>query len=75
MIQRGRFINFLREQGFSYKDQSDRTVLYRRSSDTKEVWLRRKEDPLSEAYVRSTLRQCGIDGATIEQFIANNTSG
>ena len=72
MILRDTFINRLRELGYSYNDQTDRSQLWRKKGGTHSVWIRRKEDPLSEAYVRSVLTQCGSAAEDIERFIGQN---
>ena len=73
MVSRNAFINRLRELGYSYKDQTDKMQLWRRSRDAHMVWIRRKEDPLSAEYARQVLRQCGCSDAEIENFISTYT--
>src|SRR6266581_2822235 len=70
MIPRDTFINKLRALGYTYSDQTDKSQLWRKKGGTHCVWIRRKEDPLSEAYVRSTLTQCGCALGEIERFVA-----
>lgn len=70
MIPRDAFINKLRELKYSYKDQTDKVLAYRRNGSTHMVFIPRKENPLSETYVRSTLHQCGCTDDQIEKFIS-----
>ncbi len=70
MVPRERFINKLRELKYSFKSQTDKTAEWKKNGSTHRVYIRRKEDPLSEEYVRSTLRQCGCKDADISRFIA-----
>ena len=72
MIQRHVFINKLRDLGYHYRDQSDRMQLYRKRGGTHEVTIRRKENPLSDKYVESVLKQCGLSEADARTFIGQN---
>lgn len=72
MIKRTTFINKLRELGYTYDDQTDRSQLWRKVGGTHEVWIKRKLDPVTDEYVRNVLRQCGLDEAPTEVFIVNN---
>lgn len=72
MITRANFINKLREINYSYSDQTLKTVEYKKNGGTHRVYIRRKEDPLSDEYVRQNLRQCGCGEEEIERFIATN---
>ncbi len=72
MVRRDNFINKLRELGYKYKDQSDRMHEYKLVGGTNRIHIRKKEDPLSDEYVRSVLRQCGCRPEEIERFLATN---
>lgn len=72
MVPRDRFINKLRELGYTHKGQTKKIALWRRKGDGHSVSIRRKEDPLSAEYVRSVLKQAGCDHDEIERFISNN---
>jgi hypothetical protein len=74
MVPRERLINKLRELNYTYADQTDKSVLWRKRGGTHCVWLRRKEDPLSETYVANVLRQCGMALPDIEAFLAQTRS-
>lgn len=66
MIAREKFINKLRELGYSYSRDCDRTTMWRRG--THRVFVR-KTAAVREAWVRATLQQCGLDSEAIEVFI------
>jgi hypothetical protein len=70
MVPRERLINKLRELNYTYVNQTDKSVLWRKRGGTHCVWLRRKENPMSETYVANVLRQCGMSSPDIETFIA-----
>lgn len=72
MVPRERFINKLRDLNYAYKDQTKKMAEWKKTGGTHRVYIRRKEDPLSDDYVRSALKQCGCDNEEIERFIANN---
>lgn len=72
MVPRERLINKLRELKYTFADQTDKSVLWRKKGGTHCVWLPRKEDPMSDTYVASALRQCGVPPREIEVFIAQN---
>lgn len=72
MIPRDVFINKLRELGYKYKGQSDKVQMWRKNGGTHSIVIRRKEDPLSETYVRSVLHQCKCSDEEIEKFIGAN---
>jgi hypothetical protein len=72
VIKRQNFINKLRELGYTYADQSKKMQTWRKVGGTHHVAIRRKEDPLSEDYVRQVLRQCGETEDAIDQFIGAN---
>ncbi len=72
MVPRDNFTNKLRELGYKYKDQTDKTQEWKLTGGTNRVHIRRKQDPLSDDYVRSVLRQCGCWPEEIERFVATN---
>ena len=69
MVPRERLINKLRELGYTYRDQTLRSQLWRKRGGTHYVWIPKKEDPVSETYVRNLLRQCGMQPADVDTFI------
>jgi hypothetical protein len=70
MVPRERFINKLRELGYKYNDQTDKTQEWKKLGGTHRVHIRRKEDPLSPEYVKQVLRQCGCTEDETEKFVA-----
>ena len=70
MISQKQFVKKLRELGYSFKGRtkSERNEKYRKSGSTHFVMLPR-QDLLSELWVRSTLKMCGVSPAEIELFI------
>lgn len=72
MVPRERLINKLRELNYTYADQTDKSVLWRKKGGTHSVWIPRKQDPLSATYVANVLRQCGVAPPEIEIFLAQN---
>jgi hypothetical protein len=72
VIPRERLINKLRELNYTFRTQTLKSQLWRKKGGTHCVWLPRKENPLSETYVRNVLRQCGVDQEEIERFIGQN---
>lgn len=72
MVPRERLINKLRALNYTYADQTDKSVLWRKKGGTHCVWLKRKEDPMSVTYVSNVLRQCGVTEQDIGIFIAQN---
>lgn len=72
MVPRDHFINKLRDLNYTFKTQSDKTAEWKKTGGTHRIYIRRKEDPLSDEYVRSVLKQCGCESGDIERFIANN---
>lgn len=69
MVPRERLINKLRELNYTYADQTLRSQLWRKKGGTHHVWIPKKEDPVSETYVRNLLRQCGVGHEEVETFI------
>lgn len=72
MVPRANFINKLRELKYEYKDQTDKTQEWKLKGGTNRVHIRRKQDPLSDEYVRQVLRQCGCSEIEIERFVQTN---
>ncbi len=72
MVPRERFINKLRELNYAYKNQTEKTAEWKKTGGTHRVYIRRKEDPLSDEYVKRTLKQCGCTEEDIGRFIATN---
>ena len=71
MIRRERFINKLRELGFSYNSQGDRAVLYKKPGRPGYATVLRR-DYLGEDFVRAQLRLVGCPPDDIERFIRQN---
>ena len=69
MIPRDAFINKIRDLGYAYKDQLKRTYLYRKTGGTHCIYVK-MSDLLDDEYVRNSLRQAGMLGPDIEQFIS-----
>jgi hypothetical protein len=69
MISREKFINRIRELGYSFKRQAQRVDIWRRATDKHYISMPRTKN-LREDYVRSTLRQAGCSPEEIEQFIS-----
>ena len=68
MIERHQFIAKLRELGYSYKKDTKRGQLYRKTGGTHRVWLPSTK-LLDPVYVRSTLNQIECSPEDIEAFI------
>ena len=66
MIPREKFINKLRELGYTFKRDCDRTYLWRRG--VHRVFVPKKST-VSEEWARQTLRQCGVSDAEIDKFV------
>lgn len=62
------FINKLRELGYNYVGPTAKTEIWRRPQNTHRVMVPKTKD-LSDAYVISTLRQCGCTDAEIADFL------
>ena len=69
MVPRERLINKLRELNYTFSTQTLKSQLWRKRGGTHCVWIPRKEDPVSETYVRNLLRQCDVGAPDIETFI------
>jgi hypothetical protein len=69
MIQRQLFVEKLRELGFKFLDAKDKVEIYKRSGDIRYATVRRR-DLISEAEVRSTLRQAGQTEQQIDAWFA-----
>ena len=70
-IPRDHIVNFLREQGFSFRRQVGRVEIYRHSGSKRRVEIVRK-DFLDPDAVRSMLRQAGLDRKQIEGFVGDS---
>lgn len=68
MIPHDALINALRELGFQFKDQADRTLLYKQKGTTKRVHIRRISLH-DEKAARILLTQAGMPLDEIENFI------
>jgi len=68
MLKRERFVNKIRELGYSLKKETPATHLYKRG--THPVFVP-KTDLVSETYVRATLETCKCSLDEIEAFIRN----
>jgi hypothetical protein len=66
MLKRERLINKLRALGYQFKNETDRTYMFRRGTHRAFV---PKTDLISEINVRSILNQCGCNPAEVEEFI------
>jgi parvulin-like peptidyl-prolyl isomerase len=69
MIRKQLFVEKLRELGFKFLSQKDKIEIYKRSGDIRYASVRRR-DLISEAEVRSTLRQAGQTEQQINAWIA-----
>ena len=72
MVLRDHFINLIRSKGYEYKRETDKVCLYRKRGTSEVITIRRKQDPLDDSYVRTTLQQMGLSADEIEKFIAQN---
>lgn len=68
-IPRECLINKLRELRYEYKDQGKKMQEWRQKGTSHSIMIRRKEDPLSEEYVRIVLRHAGCEKDDIERFV------
>ena len=68
MVPRDQFINKLRAIGYTYKKKRKKVALWRKKGGTHLVAIRNNK-VLSDAYVRSTLAQCGVGEKEIEEFL------
>lgn len=66
MPTREQLCNRLREAGFRFKRQADRTMLWRRGVDR--IFVPRRND-ISDEATRSILRQAGLTEPEIEAFL------
>jgi hypothetical protein len=73
MVRRETFINKIRELNFTYKTQQKRTFLWRQKGTTNYISVP-MADLLEEDFVKSCLRQAGLDQDEILAFIAANTT-
>lgn len=70
MIQREKFINKLRELGYKFTKETKRIHLWKQPGTTHRVSMP-KTKLLSQAYIKTTLRQCGCDDEEIEAFFTS----
>ena len=70
MIPNDALINAVRDQGFTFKKQTERVVIYKERGTTARVAIRRNVMH-DELYVRILLRQAGMPADKIERFITN----
>lgn len=70
MVQRRNLINALRRLGYAYKDQTKRTMLYKKEGSTERVTVPRGRSVMPEE-ARSILRQASMPHEDIERFISN----
>ncbi len=68
MISTKRFVNKLREIGYSYKDRTKRMEVYRKDGGTHIVMVPRKTQ-VTELWAINTLKQCGCTDDEITDFI------
>ena len=68
MICRETFINKIRELNFTYKTQQKRTYLWRQKGTTNYIAVP-MADLLEEEWVKSQLRQIGVNESDILAFI------
>lgn len=61
-----KFVNKLRELGYTYKREKEHVKFWKKGPHIVDV---RKNTHLSVGYVRSTLKQCGCDQKDIDTFI------
>jgi hypothetical protein len=66
MPRRDHVVNKLREIGFSYKDTTDRCLVYKRG--TLRLYMPRRND-IDETWVRQALRQAGVPPDQIDAFL------
>ena len=72
MVKRERLINKLRQDlDYTYTDETDKIVSYRKRGGTHVVVMRRKGN-FSDDYVLSVLKQCGVEEQEREAFVAAN---
>ncbi len=68
MISKRRFVNKLKELGYTFKEQLHYQERYRLKGGTHIIHIPRR-DELDEAYVASALKQAGQKKEQIDQFI------
>jgi hypothetical protein len=68
MISAKHFVNKLRALGYRFKDRRHRVDLWRKEGGTHCVMVPRKNQ-VSEVFVRSALRQCGLEEYEIQEFL------
>ena len=73
MVPNDALINVLRDQGYTFKRQTDRVMLYKRRGGTQRVQVRRNACH-DKKYVRILLAQAGMGQADIDNFIASADS-
>ena len=74
LIPQSRFIETLRELGYTFKVQRRTHMLYRRRGSTNRVAVPRQR-LLAEDYVRTTLRRVGAAAEQIEALIESSRRG
>ena len=72
-IIRERFINKIRELGYTYRDKKKRVELWRRPTPMHAIPVP-LPNLLSDEFVRSALKQSGLTMAEIENFISTASS-
>jgi len=70
MIAKQRFINRIRQLGYSFNRKADRVEIYRRPTPMHFISVPRRNQ-LDEDWVRHALRQAGEAPNAIERFIAD----
>lgn len=68
---RDHLINKLRELGFSFRKECDRTSMWRRSSDGVRVFVPRNAE-VKDENVTAILDQCGLTTDEIKRFLGHS---
>ncbi len=73
MIAKRFFVNKIRELGYTHHEQKKRVDIWRKRGGDHYVSIPRC-DNLEDAYVVSTLRQCGLKDPEIKRFVTESNS-
>ena len=74
MFKQRQLIKSVRELGYEHKGQTDRSVVYKARGGTHRIFIPRKQ-MVAESYVRSLLKQIGLNGNEIEERVKALSDG
>ena len=72
MIQRSALINAVREYGYRFKRQAQRTEIYKKAGSTERLQITRRKS-LAPEDARMILLRAGMPLEDVEQFLAQYT--